>query len=68
MKRMALFCLIALPAFGCVKKEDIVSKHTNVTVIDGCQYLESAYALGTQQTLYSLTHKGNCNNPIHIYK
>lgn len=31
----------------------------NVTVIDGCQYIES--------NVHIFAHKGNCTNHIHIY-
>ena len=31
-----------------------------VVVIDKCEYIEVANG-----SSYSLTHKGNCNNPIH---
>ena len=36
-----------------------------IKVIDGCQYIEVASLLYTTAGFYSLTHKGNCNNPIH---
>lgn len=38
----------------------------DIVVIDGCEYIEfdCGYA---QCRVYSLTHKGNCSNPIHIY-
>jgi hypothetical protein len=39
-------------------------KGYNVKVIDGCEYIEvDTGAFRTR--LYSLTHKGNCKNPIH---
>lgn len=36
--------------------------------IDGCEYV--AYGenmMGTQSRVYTITHKGNCSNPIHKY-
>ena len=36
----------------------------NIKVIDGCQYIEYDNGIFDQR-VYSLTHKGNCNNPIH---
>lgn len=37
---------------------------TNDKVIDGCQYIETVSYTGNGPVT-SLTHKGNCNNPIH---
>lgn len=34
-------------------------------VIDGCQYIEVDAGVA-QCHVYSLTHKGNCTNPIHF--
>jgi hypothetical protein len=34
----------------------------SIKTIDGCQYIET-YSINTQTV--TLTHKGNCNNPIH---
>ena len=39
-------------------------KDFEIVVIDSCQYI--AYRLTTYQGL--LTHKGNCNNPVHSRK
>ena len=37
----------------------------NVVIIDSCQYFKiSSYGWGH----YTLTHKGNCENPIHKLK
>jgi hypothetical protein len=33
--------------------------------LDGCEYIEVSYSLGWNSGYYSLTHKGNCPNPIH---
>jgi hypothetical protein len=38
----------------------------SVVVIDGCEYIECDYGL-LDQRVYSLTHKGNCSNPIHSH-
>jgi len=35
-----------------------------IKTIDGCQYIEYDYGYFDQR-VYSLTHKGNCNNPQH---
>ena len=34
-----------------------------IVVIDGCEYLEYRRG-GGESAVYSLTHKGNCNNHI----
>lgn len=36
----------------------------NIIIIDNCEYLFGCFG-GADG--YVLTHKGNCNNPIHIY-
>jgi hypothetical protein len=35
----------------------------SIKVIDGCEYIELDMGLGNTR-VYSLTHKGNCNNHI----
>jgi hypothetical protein len=37
-----------------------------IRTIDGCEYIEVDYGVFAQR-VYSLTHKGNCRNPIHHY-
>ena len=37
----------------------------NIVVIGGCEYLEYRKGHG-YAAVYSLTHKGNCNNPSHM--
>ncbi len=46
---------------------DLHNTHTEITeyTIDSCQYL--GYLGGDSRSNY-LTHKGNCNNPIHNQK
>ncbi len=44
------------------KIKESVPEYT-VVVIDGCEYLRLEHTHGYA----SLTHKGNCKNPIHIY-
>lgn len=41
--------------------------HRDVIEIDGCEYIETTSFMGDAQ-VSSLTHKGNCNNPIHFKK
>lgn len=45
---------------SCVTSAQGLDLH--VIRVDGCQYLEAAQP---GQNCYSLTHKGNCDNPIH---
>lgn len=40
-------------------------KGYTILEIDGCQYIEVSFGTGSNVGYYSLTHKGNCNNPIH---
>ena len=39
---------------------------TAIKVIDGCEYIETTTATGNGP-IVTLTHKGNCNNPIHAH-
>ncbi len=36
-----------------------------VVKIDSCEYIEVSSRLGMSSGYYSLTHKGNCRNPVH---
>jgi len=47
---------------GCEsgRTEQPQAKYWHVITIDGCQYLENS-----QWNDVPLTHKANCNNPIH---
>ena len=38
-----------------------------IKIIDGCEYIETQRG-GYSSGVYSLTHKGNCKNVIHILK
>ena len=37
---------------------------TKTIIIDGCEYLAFKDSHGS----LIITHKGNCNNPIHVYR
>ena len=44
----------------------IIDNYSIIT-IDSCEYIE--YDMGIlDQRVYSLTHKGNCKNTIHIHR
>lgn len=46
-------------------KETTAPEHDYTVVsIEGCQYIEVNAGIGDNQ-VYSLTHKGDCTNPIH---
>lgn len=67
MKRLLIFIgLLALLSCGKERSKhrvDALDRYT-IVVVDGCEYLEvqGGYA---DNRYYSLTHKGNCNNPVH---
>jgi hypothetical protein len=44
------------------EKNTLVEKY-NIVVIEGCEYIE----FNPKSSSHVLTHKGNCNNPIHVY-
>lgn len=61
--------LVCLSFVGCNPQtgdgnESVKYGDYTIKVIDGCQYIEYDYGF-LDQRVYSLTHKGNCNNPIH---
>jgi len=73
MKNFLLAVIIFLLALGCgvnpspktdSRKE--IGENYAVVIIDGCEYIEFDYGV-LQNRVYSLTHKGNCKNPIHVY-
>jgi len=48
-------------------KQMIDDLYYKVQKIDGCEYIILERNVGFPYGLYSITHKGNCNNPIHQY-
>lgn len=57
MKKVVIILAVFLTA--CTTQE--------IVTIDGCQYIQTdSYVKG--YTVENLTHKGNCNNPIHYQK
>ena len=73
MKNKLLILALAIGMVGCydvnVKHEstDYVIRGGNnpltIVVVDSCEYLYGEWGNATV-----LTHKGNCNNPIHKHK
>jgi hypothetical protein len=73
MKKLLLVFLLGLSLYlivGCHSEyEDFdVKREINIIEIDGCEYIyihsAQPWASGFA---FSLTHKGNCKNPIHMY-
>jgi hypothetical protein len=61
---------ITIGMMGCVQdsNEYDVFKNTNldnpkIVIIDGCEYIQFR-----THNFNAITHKGNCNNPIHKHK
>ena len=44
-------------------EKTFVDNHVGIVRIGDCQYLKSKVYMG-----YNYTHKGDCDNPIHIYR
>lgn len=63
--------LLAAALIGCDTPrtptvEEIVRVNMETIVIQGCQYI--VYDSGGGATrAFAMTHKGNCDNPIHKY-
>lgn len=79
MKKITIIGLILLTTIliGCNKNEGFVGwynainhdgliKDHRVITIDNCQYIMYDAGSGYSGNGF-LAHKGNCNNPIHIY-
>jgi hypothetical protein len=73
MKNLFLAAIVVFAIFtlGCgesPKAETRTGTKSNYSIvtIDGCEYIECDYGIWDQR-VYSLTHKGNCKNPIHIH-
>jgi hypothetical protein len=59
MKNKILVFVLIISLGSCVNRE--------IVEIDGCEYIETgSFARGGYVS--NLTHKGNCNNPIHFKK
>lgn len=67
-RRLLLLLPLAVVACGIPPSGDKAvdsGKGYTVKTIDGCEYVEVSSMIGSQYGYYSLTHKGNCKNPIH---
>ena len=67
---LTVACSVLLGLSGCQRPEGPrtsgASKNYIVVSIDDCEYIECDYGI-FEQRVYSLTHKGNCTNKIHMY-
>lgn len=68
MKKMLFIMCLVLLLSGCVKIPDEKTHDSEqnsiyVTRIGDCQYIKYIVRGG-----FGYTHKGDCDNPIHIYK
>lgn len=59
MKTILIF-LIAIVFSGCDDIKKLNKEPYSTIAIEGCEYIEVSYCLGTTVSYYSLTHKGNC--------
>lgn len=69
--KLIILSLIVVSLCGCQKiNENMISAvrdSKSVITIDNCQYIEVYNNPAGNNAMYSLTHKGNCINPIHTY-
>lgn len=66
-----MICLVAALQMACdqpsgTRTPFAGSAATKILEIEGCEYIEYDSGIADQR-VYSLTHKGNCKNPIHCY-
>ena len=61
-----IFVILILFAFGCGSQNDLIPEISHkIITIDKCEYIYvSRRPSGVE---FSLTHKGNCSNSVHIY-
>lgn len=71
MKKMLFIMCLIIAISGCVKlpngEREIKDSDNSIvytTKIGDCEYLK----FRTYNGRWGYTHKGDCNNPIHIYK
>lgn len=59
---MFILFFVGCESNDATKIENEVKKNP-IVVIDGCQY----FCWSGYRYEVNMTHKGNCNNPIHVY-
>lgn len=68
MNHLLNFAILGIVLMGCepVKPLPTIERAGyNIIIIDSCEYVEVSVNPGWNSATYSLTHKGNCKNPIH---
>lgn len=73
MKKYILLLIvggISLLSIGCQPpmNNNTVGEYMTIINIDGCEYISIEKYPNQSSAVLSVTHKGNCSNPIHIYK
>jgi len=67
MKKLFFIIVCVMTITSCSVEGGIETGHIGdyyIKVIDDCEYIEVDMGGGNTR-VYSLTHKGNCKNPIH---
>jgi hypothetical protein len=69
MKQLIALVMLIMMMVSCAPNGEEITRSNNsikptndyrIVIIEGCEYIEvDAYKI------YTLTHKGNCNNSIH---
>jgi hypothetical protein len=78
---LSLVVIGALPSCNEVKREHspieikaesilrgIHENDLSIVKIDGCEYLIYEHSARSNQGFGFMSHKGNCSNPIHVYR
>lgn len=58
--------VLLLGCQGCHNKTTLDGVHQDTWTISGCEYLVFEEGFGTYGHVLTVTHKGNCSNPIHL--
>jgi hypothetical protein len=62
MKRIII--LLAFAITGCKTASERAATDHEIVIIDGCEYITVDQGIA-ENRVFSMCHKGNCNNPIH---
>lgn len=46
----------------------VIHGDAEIIIIDGCEYMIYKAKIGSNRGYGFMAHKGNCKNPIHIYR
>ncbi len=67
LKSLIILLVLAMAGCNTPRGERTTKDGYSIIKIDGCEYIEVKDFLGANNGYYSLTHKGDCSNPIHRY-